>query len=144
MIHLRGCGCVLGISSWLEWVGRWRWGWSDGSSSLGNEAVSLVVADWRSQYLFPEARRGCMSRVCGSAANDSGLLMKSDSADVSVGGAVQPGWFSLHLHMLHVSGVSRCSITVVRLWTEDPGASLRKCADLCDLPQTWAAFKVIL
>lgn len=44
-----------------------------------------------------------MSRVCGSAANDSGLLMKSDGADVCVGGAAQPGWFSLHFHMHHAA-----------------------------------------
>lgn len=40
---------------------------------------------------FPEARWGLhVQGVCGRAANDPGLLMKSDSADVCVcvGGAV--------------------------------------------------------
>lgn len=77
---------------------------------VGTEPVSLVVTGWRNRYLFQRRGGGCMSRVCGSAANDSGLLMKSDSADVCVGGAVQPGSFSLHLHMQRVVWVAQCNI----------------------------------
>lgn len=152
MTHQRGCGSVLGlcmsvcvgnqfrVSPWLEWVGRCRWGWSDG---LGNEAVCLRLADWRIHYLLLEARRARVSRVCGSAANDSGLLLKSDSADVSVGGAVQPGWFSLHLNTLHAS-VALCSITD-KIAKRGSWCFFKKAGrKWADLPQTWAAFKVIL
>lgn len=48
MVHLRGCECVLGISSeslpgWNELAGAGGER-SNTSNSLGNEAVSLVVA----------------------------------------------------------------------------------------------------